>query len=174
MRALPALLVLLLSVTHLWAAPQRYALDAEKSQVSFAWDFGKDEVKGLMPVASAALTIDFARVANSTVEVAVDVTGARAGFPFATQAMKGPKILHAAQFPEIAFTSTQVRANGAGALIDGFITVRGVTRPMTFVAEIFRQRVPPLRLEQAELFQRRAQSNLSRAIGAIVDFYHQP
>ena len=133
------ILILILLATPLWAAPQTYRLEPDKSQVVFAWNFGEDEITGTMPVSRANLTIDFAQVANSSVNVAVDVTGAKAGFLFATQAMKGPKVLNAKEFPEIQFTSTKVRKSGAGALIDGNITVRGVTRPTTLTAEIFRQ-----------------------------------
>jgi polyisoprenoid-binding protein YceI len=122
------------------AVPRVYALDLQQSTVAFAWDFGKDEIKGNMPVARADLTIDFLAVADSKVDVAVDVTGAVAGFPFASQAMKGPKVLDAARFPQIVFVSTGVRKTAGGAVIDGNITVRGVTRPMSFDAEIYRQR----------------------------------
>ncbi len=140
MRMLILLLTLALSAAPLAAAPRTYLLQADQSQVTFEWDFGADVIGGTMPVARADLSIDFAKVANSSVAVALDVKGARAGFPFASQAMKGPKVLDANQFPQIEFTSTRVRAQGAGALIDGDITVRGVTRPTTLRADIFRQR----------------------------------
>jgi len=135
-----ALLVALIAAAPLTASPRNYALDIAQSDVKFAWDFGQDEVKGTMPVASAALSIDFANVANSHVDVSVDVTGAEAGFPFASQAMKGPKVLNAAEFPQIKFISNTVRRQGDSAAIDGNITVRGVTRPMHFDAQLFRPR----------------------------------
>ncbi len=46
------------------------------------------------------------------------------------------------QFPEILFETTVFRAQpgpGARAEIDGNLTIRGVTRPVTLAAEIFRQ-----------------------------------
>lgn len=137
-----ALLLLLtgLAAAPAQAAPVRYALEADRSTVAFHWDFGKDELQGRMPVARADLSIDLARLENSTVDVAVDVTGAEAGFPFASQAMKGPRVLHAKKFPQITFVSNAVRRDGDGALIDGDITIRGVTRPMRFQAQLYRQR----------------------------------
>jgi polyisoprenoid-binding protein YceI len=123
------------------AAPRTYVLEPARSEVTFAWDFGADEIKGRMPVATANLSIDFDNLAASQVDVAVDVSGAEAGFPFATQAMQGPKVLDAVNFPLISFISTGVRGTGDGkADITGNITVRGVTRPMSFAAEIYRQR----------------------------------
>lgn len=123
------------------AAPRSYTLDTAGSEVGFAWDLGADEIRGTMPVARADLVIDFDDLSRSRVDVAVDVTGAEAGFPFATQGMLGPTILDAAQWPLIEFTSDDVRRTGPGtAEVHGDITVRGVTRPTVFAAEIYRER----------------------------------
>lgn len=122
------------------AAPARYSLDAAASKVGFETMFGPDAITGSMPVASADVTIDFEKLAASRVAVTLDVSGAEASFPFATQAMKGPKVLDAGSYPQITFVSTAVRArNPSEAQIDGDITIRGVTRPITFDASIWRQ-----------------------------------
>jgi polyisoprenoid-binding protein YceI len=137
---LPALiLAAALAAAPALAAPARYALEPDASTVAFAWDFGRDEVQGRMPVSSADLVIDFAQVAASKVDVAVNVAAAEAGFPFATQAMKGPKVLDAANFPQIVFHSTRVRPEGDGARVEGLITIRGVTRPAVLQAQIYRR-----------------------------------
>lgn len=122
-----------------WGAPARYDLQARDSSVGFSWKLGRDDIKGSMPVVAADLVIDLDELSNSQVAVSVDVRGARAGFPFASQGMKSRKVLWANKFPRITFQSTRVRRNGTGALIDGNLTVRGVTRPATFSAELFRQ-----------------------------------
>ena len=69
----------------------------------------------------------------------LDVSGAEASFPFAAQAMKGPKVLDAREFPTIGFQSTAVKAEGDGAQVKGNITIRGVTRPIILDAVIYRQ-----------------------------------
>ena len=121
------------------AAPEVYKLQTEASTVGFSWFLGKDEIKGTMPVARANVVLDLDRLRDSNVRVAVDVRRARAGFPFASQGMKSRKVLWAKKFPFITFESTGFRQNGEGALVDGNLTVRGVTRPATFRAELFRQ-----------------------------------
>jgi polyisoprenoid-binding protein YceI len=121
------------------AAPVRYALEPEQSSVGFETNFGKDLITGRMPVTRADLTLDFDAVANSTVAVTIDVSNAEASFPFAAQAMKGPKVLDSESFPEITFASTAVRRAGDGAEVDGNVTIRGVTRPMKLQAQIWRQ-----------------------------------
>lgn len=138
MRLIPLCLALLFPLP-VYAIPVAYSLQAEASSVGFALDFGKDQITGQMPVTLADLTIDFDRLANCRFDVALDVTGTTASFPFAEQALKGPKVLDAAAFPGITFRSTAVRAEGDGAAVDGIITIRGVEKPITLTATIYRQ-----------------------------------
>lgn len=139
MRSFLILIVTLLSLTAAVAKPQPYLLQKEDSSVGFSWFLGKDEVKGQMPVARADIVLDFNSLQNSQVFVAVDVSNAQAGFPFASQGMKSPKVLWADKYPEIIFESTGMRRNGDGAFVDGNLTVRGVTKPVVFDAQLFRQ-----------------------------------
>jgi polyisoprenoid-binding protein YceI len=133
---------LLLAPAVATAAPQAYRLDAAASTVSFEVGFGPDLITGTMPVLSADMTLDFDRPADSRVAVALDAAGARASFPFATQALTGPNVLATAAHPTIRFETTAFRAQpgpGARAEIDGTLTIRGVARPVTLDAEIFRR-----------------------------------
>jgi polyisoprenoid-binding protein YceI len=132
-------LCLLLVATAAQAAPQIYALQPEASTVGFETDFGQDKITGRMPVSKADLSLDFQNVAGSTVAVTLDVAGAEASFPFAAQAMKGPKVLDSREFPTISFTSTSVVKDGDGARVRGNITIRGVTQPAELHAVIYRQ-----------------------------------
>ncbi len=138
MRLIP-ILALMLCATPALAAPEVYHLQPELSSVGFETDFGPDKVNGTMPVTLADLTLDFAHVGASKVAVTLNAAGADASFPFATQAMRGPKVLDTAEFPEITFVSTKVQPDAQGATVLGNITVRGVTRPTSFHAEIYRQ-----------------------------------
>ncbi len=121
------------------AAPISYALDSVESRVGFTWFFGSDAVKGRMPVSDAVVVIDFERVSNSRVDVTLDLAGVEAGFPFASQALKGENMLWADRFPTLNFKSTQVSQDGTGAKILGDLTMRGVTRPVELDATIFRK-----------------------------------
>ena len=138
MRLIP-ILALMLCATPALAAPEAYRLQPDLSSVGFETDFGPDKIKGTMPITKADLTLDFANVGASKVAVTLNAAGADAGFAFATQAMQGPKVLASAEFPEISFVSTWVKAEAQGATVFGDITIRGVTRPASFHAEIYRQ-----------------------------------
>ncbi len=133
-----AALVALGLVSRAEAATTAYKLDAANSTVAFQTDFGPDEISGAIPLKKADLNLDFANVANCTVDVALDVMGATASFPFAAQALKGPKVLAAKDHPRMTFTSTSVRGAGSAAEVTGNLTIRGVTKEVTLRAQLFR------------------------------------
>ena len=135
--ALAALLGLGLA-PMLSAATVAYSIDAAHSTVAFETDFGPDKITGAIPLEKADLNLDFDNVTNCTVDVALDVTGATASFPFAAQALKGPKVLAARDYPRMSFTSTSVRGAGDVAEVTGTLTIRGVSRPATLTARLFR------------------------------------
>lgn len=137
--SLPAALLCALWAATAQAAPVAYDLQADQSTVGFETDFGPDHITGAMPVKSARLILDFDQATNSVIDVALDVAHANASFPFAAQAMKGPKVLDAAAFPEMTFRSSGITRQGDGANVQGDLTIRGVTRPVTLAATIFRQ-----------------------------------
>ncbi|MEM7471219.1 MAG: YceI family protein [Pseudomonadota bacterium] len=135
----------LLLPAALLAAPTAYALEPDKSQVGFVFTLNAAEARGEMPVTASDIAIDLQNLSRSRVDVTVDVRRAKTGLFFATEALKGASVLNARAHPTIRFTSTRVRLNGAGrisdgAKIDGNLTIRGVTRPVTLNAALFRQR----------------------------------
>lgn len=141
---MPRLFAVLLIVACLaapaHAAPRVYALQPDGSNVSFSTDFGPDKITGSFPVQKADLTLDFENLAKSKIAVTLDVARANASFPFAAQALKGPKVLDAKAFPLITFKSTAVRRSGAGADVDGTLTIRGKAKAVTLKATLYRQK----------------------------------
>lgn len=122
------------------ADPERYTLDTERSDVGFSYDFQGSERNGRMPVKTAEMLIDLDNVPASSVIVELEARKAKAGFIFATQVMKGPEVLDTANFPVIRFVSTSFNGDLTGATVSGDLTIRGVTRPVTLEAGLFRQR----------------------------------
>lgn len=144
MRALrlfaPIALAVSLAANMAGATPEAYQLQADQSRVGFEMDFGPDLITGQMPVAKADLTVDFDQLSRCKFDVELDAAAAQASFAFAEQALKGPKVLDVASYPSIRFTSSTVTADGDGAAVEGDLTIRGVTHPVTFHAVIFRQK----------------------------------
>ncbi|MFO1201641.1 MAG: YceI family protein [Tabrizicola sp.] len=132
-----ALAALLLALP-VQAATVAYKMNPAESTVAFETDFGPDKITGSIPLEKADLKLDFANVTNCSVDVALDVTGAQASFPFAAQALKGPKVLAAKDHPRMTFESTSVKGAGEAAEVTGNLTIRGVTKPVTLKAQLFR------------------------------------
>ena len=139
--AIASLIILTASVIHpAFARPVAYLLDPAASTVAFETDFGPDKITGDMPVDSATLKLDFDTVGNSQIDVRLGAAKASASFPFAAQALKGPKVLDTGTHPDIHFESTKVRKTKEGAAVDGNLTIRGVTKPVTLAAVLYRQK----------------------------------
>lgn len=119
-------------------AAQHYLLDGSGSRVGFSTAFGPSRITGSFPVAAADLQLDFNDLSQSSVSVTLDVRNSDASFPFASQAMKGPKVLDARHYPKIEFRSTSVSGSTRGAVINGKLTIRGVTRPVSLKAALAR------------------------------------
>lgn len=133
--ALPAL-----AIRPVLAAPVPYALDTQNSRVAFSFKVAGQSLNGTMPIAFADIHLDLADIAASRVAATLNASRARTGLPLATEALTGPGILHAARHPLITFRSTSIRVEGIGGEMDGDLTVRGVTRPVTLNAQLYRRR----------------------------------
>lgn len=125
------------------AGPTRYQLDTSASQVGFIYTLNGAEQKGTMPVSVANLMIDPENLQSAEVDVEVNVRKARTGLIFATEALKAASVLDAGQYPAIHFVATDIRlgADGRiseGATIIGDVTMRGITKPITFEATLYR------------------------------------
>ena len=72
---LPALAIAVGVALPVAARPVAYVLEPAESVVGFETDFGPDLITGAMPVKSADLVIDFDRVENCRIAVALDVAG---------------------------------------------------------------------------------------------------
>jgi len=129
-----------LIATQALAEPQPWRLDTERSSVRFTYEFSGGDNTGTMPVAAADMVLDLADPPASTVNVTLDAARARAGFFFATQAMRGPRVLDTARHPAITFRSTRITGTLRAARVEGRLTVRGTTRPVTLTATLYRQR----------------------------------
>lgn len=128
-----------------YARPTRYELDRQNSSVGFSFKLSGAAQHGTMPVKSADIMIDPQDLAASSVDVTVDVTRAKTGLIFVTQAMTGAEVLYAERYPVIRFTSTRVQLGASGRISDGAqihgqLKVRDVVQPVVLKAEIYRQR----------------------------------
>lgn len=138
-----ALLALPALCTRADAAPSPYAIDAGNAQIKFLFDLNGTTQSGTAPLSTASLVIDPDNLAASTADVSADVSRARTGLIFATDALKSEKVLHTARYPVARFRSTKVILGrggriSEGAALEGKLTLRGVTRSIRLNADLFR------------------------------------
>ncbi|AVO37046.1 YceI family protein [Pukyongiella litopenaei] len=127
------------------AAARRYRLDPGATRVGFTFTLNGTPQSGTLPVRQADIRIDPARLTASSVDVRLDAGRARTGIGFVTTTLIGPQMLDARRFPEIRFRSTAIRPGAGGRLSDGAgitgdLTLHGITRPLTFAADLYRPR----------------------------------
>lgn len=132
-----------LGASNSTAEPTPYQLDTSASQVGFIYTLNTADQMGTMPVSMASLVIDPQNLQAAEIDVEVNVRKARTGLIFATEALKARSVLDARQYPVIRFVATgiQLGATGRisdGAVITGDVTMRGVTKPITFDATLYR------------------------------------
>lgn len=135
--ALLVLTVLAPLASH--AGEARYEIDMARSKAAFEVMFGKDLITGTIPIVSADIRLDPDAPAKSQVAIVMNNAGAQASFPFATQAMRGPKIFDTARYPHMRFVSKRFLLDGYAGKVEGLLTLRGQTRPVILTAEIYRQ-----------------------------------
>ncbi|WP_300074965.1 YceI family protein [uncultured Ruegeria sp.] len=120
-----------------------YALAPKGTSVGFTFDLSGVAQSGTMPIQSANIQLDTKRLQNSKVDVILNVAAARTRLPFARGPMLGESVLNADAHPTIRFTSTKIQLGPGGRISDGAsikgdLTVRGITRPVTLNAALYR------------------------------------
>lgn len=126
-----------------WAVQRPYQLGANGARINYTFMLNGISQTGRIPVTKADIRIDPDDLSNSFVDVSADVRRARTGLVFATQALKSPSVLNAAAFPLARFRSTTITLGPQGRISDGAVmsgelTLRGVSKPVRFDANVFR------------------------------------
>ena len=104
------------------------------------------------PIAEGRIEADAADLARSSVTLTFEAAALRVtgkgdppeDVPNVQEAMAGPKVLDAARFPQVVFTSRKVAGKAVGGTaydlqVEGDLALHGVTRPLTL----------PIRIEKA-------------------------
>jgi len=131
------------TTSHAASGLRPYTLHPGGSQITFLFDTNGTTQTGTVPVRMADIRIDTTNLARSTAEVTADIRKLRTGLLFITQAIKSPELLDAKAHPLVRFQSTEIRLGARGRIsegaeIDGLLTLRGVTRPLTLSATLSR------------------------------------
>jgi polyisoprenoid-binding protein YceI len=117
-------------------APGVWEVDPVHTNVEFVARHLLSKVRGRFSTFSGNLTIA-EDPAQSSAEVTIDAASLETGSPDRDAHLRSPDFLDVERFPSLSFRSTAVRsADEPGHyLVDGDLTIRDVTRPVTLEAE---------------------------------------
>jgi len=112
-----------------------YQLDPSHTSVGFTVrHLGLSKVRGGFELRSGTVVIAD-DPAQSTVEAVIDAASFNTGAADRDAHVKGADFLDVETHPDLTFRSTGVRRDGDGWKVDGELTVRDVTRPVTLDVE---------------------------------------
>jgi polyisoprenoid-binding protein YceI len=114
------------------AAPETYNIDGKHSQPRFSYShFGYSTQLSRFDKASGKIVID--KVAKTgAVNVTIDTTSVNTGYSLFNEHIQAEDFLNTAQYPTATFASSKVNFDGDKiSTIDGVLTLKGVSKPVT-------------------------------------------
>jgi polyisoprenoid-binding protein YceI len=108
-----------------------WKLDPAHSEVTFSVrHLAISKVKGKFETVDATV-VTAANPLESTVTAAIDIASVNTGQEQRDQHLATSDFFLAEEHPQLTFTSTGIRLDGEKLLVDGDLTLRGVTKPVT-------------------------------------------
>jgi polyisoprenoid-binding protein YceI len=113
-----------------------WTIDPIHSDVSFiVRHLGVSKVRGQFNTFSGEI-VTAENPLDSTVTATIDAGSFHTRQDQRDAHVKSEEFLHVDEHPEVKFVSTGIRQNGEDFLLDGELTIRGVTKPVTLELEI--------------------------------------
>jgi polyisoprenoid-binding protein YceI len=112
-----------------FAATTTWTLDPNHTNAQFTVrHLGISNVQGDFTKISGTVQLDDQNLANSSVDVSIDVNSIDTRVAMRDNDLKSEHFLNAAMYPTITFKSTKVEKTGDGYKVTGNLTIRGVTK----------------------------------------------
>ena len=105
--------------------------DLRISSAEITFNFLNNDVDGSISGFRSTSDIDLENPANSTFEGSVRVETIKTGNFLRDWSLKGRKYFDADEYPQITFRSTEVTATTNGLKVEGSLTIKGTSKPIT-------------------------------------------
>jgi polyisoprenoid-binding protein YceI len=150
MKKLVALALAAAVSTAALAAPETYVIDPNHTMPRFEYShLGFSEQLSRFDKVSGTVTLDRA-AKTGAVDVLIDAKSVDTGSSLFNEHIQGEDFLNTAKFPSITFKSTSVKFNGDNvASVDGALTIKGVTKPVTLTVASFKCMMHPMLKKEA-------------------------
>lgn len=134
-RLIAALPLLIAGIAH--ADAVEWKLDSSHTNVGFSVShLVVSSVDGRFKEATASIKLDDADLTKSQVSVDINATSIDTGDAKRDEHLKSPDFFDAKKFPKLTFKSTKIAKAGAGYKLTGDLTIRDVTKSVTFDATL--------------------------------------
>ena len=146
-----AALAILAAATASFAAPETYTIDSTHTFPTFSYThMGLSTQISKFTKTSGTVVLD-AAAKTGAVDVTIDMTSVETGVPVFNGHIQGDGFLDTAKFPTATFKSTKVVFEGdKPSAIEGNLTIKGVTKPVTLKVTNFVAKDHPM-LKKAAL-----------------------
>lgn len=121
-----------------YAAPETYVIEPSHSMPRFEYShFGYSVQLSRFDTTAGKITIDRAAKTGS-VDVTIDAKSVNTGSTLFNGHIQGEDFFDTAKYPAITFKSNKVKFDGDKvSSVDGELTVKGITRPVTLAVNSF-------------------------------------
>ena len=128
--------ILALAGSMATAQSSTWVSDPMHSEVDFTiTHMAISNVHGRFGKVAATLVYDQADVAKSTVTATIDIATIDTSEDARNNHLKSPDFFDLAKFPTATFTSTSVAKSGTGLVVNGNLTLHGVTQPVVLTVQ---------------------------------------
>ena len=133
-----ALIIAAASATSAMAAPETYTVDGTHTFERFSYShFGMSTQLSRFNKTTGTVVVD-KEAKTAKVDIVIDTTSVDTGYDTFNSHIQGADFLDTAKYPTATFKSTQVRFEGDKPVaIDGELTIKGVTKPVTLAVTNF-------------------------------------
>ncbi len=133
-----------------FAAPETYTMDNNHTFPSFSYShFGYTTQTSRFNKTTGTVVLDKA-AKTASVNVVIDTTSVDTGSPLFNGHIQGEDFLSTAKYPTATFKSTKVTFDGdKPTSIDGDLTLKGVTKPVTLKITNYQLMVNPMLKKEA-------------------------
>ncbi len=115
------------------SAPEKFHIDGYHSQaIVFVDHYGIASIGGMFGKLTGSIDVDPKSWSSWTIDVTIPVHEFMATHGPRADAVKGPLLLDASNHPDIKFTCKQVEKKGKELMASGSLTIRGVTKDVSF------------------------------------------
>ncbi|MFV5213884.1 YceI family protein [Azonexus caeni] len=144
-KQLASLVLALAAASPVLAAPETYTVDGTHTFPRFSYShFGYSTQLSRFNSTSGKVVYD-AAAKTGTVDIVIDAKSVDTGYATFNEHIQGEDFLDTAKFPTATFKSTKVVFDGdKPAKIEGQLTIKGVTKPVTLTVTDFKAAPHPM------------------------------